>query len=78
MKHLLDERKRIEGLMAEAVAGAHQRDLEVQAKYGVTMQRYWFDERAGKIFCLSEAPSKEAAARFTARRTACSSTRSPR
>ena len=24
--------------------------------------RYWFDEGTGKVFCLVEAPSKEAAA----------------
>ena len=23
--------------------------------------RYWFDERTGKVFCLIDAPSKEAA-----------------
>jgi uncharacterized protein DUF4242 len=57
----MDEHKHIEGLTAEAVAGAHQRDLEVQGKYGVTIQHYWFDERNGKVFCLIEAPSKEAA-----------------
>jgi hypothetical protein len=24
--------------------------------------RYWFDDKAGKVFCLVEAPNKEAAA----------------
>jgi hypothetical protein len=58
----MDEHKHIEGLTAEAVAGAHQRDLQAQGKYGVRIQRYLFDERNGKVFCLIEAPSKEAAA----------------
>jgi hypothetical protein len=53
---------RVEGLTAEAVAGAHKRDLEVQAQYGVHYQRYWFDEASGKVFCLVEAPDAEAAA----------------
>lgn len=57
----MDEHKHIEGLTAEAVAGAHQRDLETQAKYGVKYHKYWFDEGSGKVFCLVEAPSKEAA-----------------
>jgi hypothetical protein len=57
----MDVHHRIEGLTAQAVAGAHQRDLEVQAKHGVSYQKYWFDEGTGKVFCLVEAPSKEAA-----------------
>ena len=31
----MDIHKGVEGLTAEAVAGAHQKDLEVQARYGV-------------------------------------------
>ena len=57
----MDLHNKVEGLTAEAVAKAHQRDLEVQAKHGVTYQRYWYDEGTGKVFCLVEAPSKEAA-----------------
>ena len=33
----------------------------MQAKYGVRYIKYWFDPITGKVFCLSEAPSKEAA-----------------
>ncbi len=57
----MDVHDHVEGLTAEAVAGAHQRDLEVQEKYGVKYLKYWFDEASGKVFCLVEAPSKEAA-----------------
>ncbi|MBN9389477.1 MAG: DUF4242 domain-containing protein [Chloroflexi bacterium] len=57
----IDIHHHVEGLTKEAVAGAHQRDLEVQEKYGVDCQRYWFNEAEGKVFCLIEAPSKEAA-----------------
>lgn len=46
---------------AEDVAGAHMKDLQEQAKHGVKYLRYWVDEKAGKIFCLVEAPNKEAA-----------------
>lgn len=44
------------------VAGAHQADLATQEQYGVDYQRYWVDEEHGKVFCLVEAPSAEAAA----------------
>ncbi len=57
----MDAHKGVEGLTAEAVAGAHQKDLEVQEKHGVKYLRYWFNEDEGTIFCLVEAPSKEAA-----------------
>ena len=58
----MDLHHKVEGLTAEAVAGAHKRDLEVQTQYGVSYRKYWFDEGSGKVFCLVEAPSKEAAA----------------
>ena len=57
----MDEHNRVEGLTAQAVAGAHQKDLETQDKYGVKYRQYWFNEQEGKVYCLVEAPSKEAA-----------------
>ena len=58
----MDHHHKVDGLTAEAVAGAHQRDLEVQGKHGVNYVKYWFDEGTGAVFCLVEAPTKEAAA----------------
>jgi hypothetical protein len=43
-------------------AKAHQADLQEQGGHGVDYLRYWVDEQHGKIFCLVEAPSAEAAA----------------
>jgi Protein of unknown function (DUF4242) len=57
----MDHHSNVEDLTAEAVAGAHQRDLEVQDKHGVNYIRYWFNEDEGEVFCLVEAPNKEAA-----------------
>ena len=45
----------------EQLAAAHQLDLAIQAKYGVRYLKYWYDPTTGRVFCLSEAPSKEAA-----------------
>jgi hypothetical protein len=56
----LDTHQHVPGLTAEAVAGAHARDLEVQAKHGVSYLRYWFDEATGRVYCLAEAPSADA------------------
>ena len=51
-----------EGATAGDVAGAHQADLATQERFGVSYLNYWVDEKAGKVFCLVEAPSAEAAA----------------
>jgi hypothetical protein len=59
----LDIHKKVDGATDEAVAAAHQKDLETQEKYGVKYMKYWLDEGTGTIFCLVEAPDKEAAER---------------
>jgi hypothetical protein len=35
MPLFMDVHHKVDGLTADAVAGAHQKDLEVQGKYGV-------------------------------------------
>ena len=57
----MDTHNHVPDLTAEAVAGAHQRDLEVQGKHGVNYLKYWFNVAEGTVFCLVDAPSKEAA-----------------
>jgi class 3 adenylate cyclase len=49
------------GITADEVAKAHAHDAAVEDKYGVHYHKYWVNERAGKIFCLCEAPNAEAA-----------------
>jgi hypothetical protein len=61
MPLFMDHHRGVEGLTAEAVADAHRKDEEVQDEYGVTYHRYWFNEDTGEVFCLAEAPNKEAA-----------------
>lgn len=46
---------------AKAVADAHKKDLATQGRYGVAYKAYWVDEKEGKVYCLAEAPSAEAA-----------------
>jgi hypothetical protein len=50
-----------DGVSLDDVVAAHRKDLEVQERYGVSYERYWVDEGAGRIFCLAQAPSAEAA-----------------
>ena len=51
----------LKGVTAEDIAKAHEKDVEVQKKYGVKYRKYWVNEQAGKVFCLVEAPNAEAA-----------------
>jgi hypothetical protein len=59
--HLMDG-----GVAVDDVAKAHMADLQTQAKYDVRYLRYWVAEGEGdgkgRVFCLVEAPSAEAAA----------------
>jgi hypothetical protein len=61
MPLFMDVHHHVEGLTAEAVSGAHEADLKTQEKYHVKYLRYWFDEGSGKVFCLVDAPDREAA-----------------
>jgi hypothetical protein len=49
------------GVAAADVAKAHVADLQTQAKHDVQYLRYWVNEADGKIFCLVDAPSPDAA-----------------
>jgi AraC-like DNA-binding protein len=46
----------------EDIKKNHIADLAVQHKYGVKFIQYWINEEAGMVFCLMEAPNKEACA----------------
>jgi class 3 adenylate cyclase len=54
---------RIKGATADDVAKAHLADVHKQHEHGVNCLKYWFNDSSGKIFCLIEAPSADAADR---------------
>ena len=60
----MDIHRAVKGLTAAGAAEGHQKDLEVQGKYGVEYLHYWINEAEGTVFCLCRAPNKEAAAGF--------------
>lgn len=41
------------------VAGAHEKDIAMQDKYGVKFMKFWVDEKKGKVYCLSQAKNEE-------------------
>ena len=49
------------GVATDEVAKAHQADLDKQGDHDVRYLQYWVAENEGKIFCLVDAPSADAA-----------------
>jgi Protein of unknown function (DUF4242) len=49
------------GVSIDDVAKAHEADLQTQGGHDVHYLKYWVDEGAGRIFCLVDAPSADAA-----------------
>ena len=50
-----------EGTTVADLAGAHEADLQIQHRFDVRYMHYWVDEGGGKVFCLVEAPTADAA-----------------
>ena len=61
MPLFMDIHKHVPGLTKEGVEGAHAADVATQGKHEVNYIKYWFNEKTGDVFCLVDAPSKEAA-----------------
>ncbi len=60
MPRYIDVHRNLKGVKLSDVKAAHEKDLKAQSKYAVKFLKFWVDERAGTVFCLSEAPNKEA------------------
>jgi hypothetical protein len=63
MPRYMDVHKKIKGVTVAAVAEAHKKDLEHQGKHGVKFLRYWVDEKSESVWCLVDAPDKDASNR---------------
>lgn len=50
----------VPGVKAKDVAEAHRKDMMCQGEYGCKCMTYWIDENRETIFCLIEAPNKDA------------------
>ena len=50
----------IPGVKAKNVAEAHLKDLAIQEDYSCKCMTYWIDEKRETVFCLIEAPDKDA------------------
>lgn len=64
MPEFMDVHHGMVGITAEALKEAHEADLAIQGDEQVTFKTAWADPESGVVFCLSEAPSKEAILRI--------------
>lgn len=62
MPQFMDVHHGMEGISSEGLAEAHRADLAIQDEAGVDFKHAWADPQTGTVFCLSEAPSREAVA----------------
>jgi class 3 adenylate cyclase len=58
----MDLHRGLKGVSRDEAEHAHHLDEQVQDKYGVKYHKFWLNEDSGTIFCLVEAPNKEACA----------------
>lgn len=63
MGQFMDVHTNMVGVSADALAAAHQADLDIQGDEGVTFHKVWADPTTGHVFCLSEGPSADAVQR---------------
>jgi len=50
----------VPGIKAKDVAEAHRKDILLEAEYECKCMTYWIDEERENVFCLIEAPGKQA------------------
>jgi hypothetical protein len=60
MPEYMDVHRGMEGITPDGLMEAHRADLAIQADENVDFKHAWADPETGLVWCLSEAPSKEA------------------
>ena len=58
--HFIDVHNGMKGITQQQLMEAHRRDLQSEGSEGVHFIKAWADPESGKVFCLSEAPDKDA------------------
>jgi hypothetical protein len=60
MAQFMDVHSGMKGVTPEELKQAHDQDHAVETGTGVHFVKSWADPESGKVFCLSEGPSKAA------------------
>nr|WP_296072364.1 SCO4226 family nickel-binding protein [uncultured Actinoplanes sp.] len=64
MPKFMDVHSGFVGVTADELNAAHDADLKIEGEEGVHFESAWLDPVAGKVFCLSTGPSREAVMRI--------------
>lgn len=64
MTKFMDVHHGMVGVTAEQLRESHQADLAIERDENVHFEHAWADPESGTVYCLSEAPSKEAVQRI--------------
>lgn len=60
MPEFMDVHRGMEGITPDGLLEAHNADLAIQGDEDVNFKHAWADPDTGLVWCLSEAPNKEA------------------
>ena len=52
----MDVHENLGDVTEDDIKSAHQRDLDVQDRHGVSFLTYWFNSPEGESYCLVDAP----------------------
>ncbi|MGW6916511.1 SCO4226 family nickel-binding protein [Kitasatospora sp. NPDC054939] len=64
MPKFMDVHHGMVGITDEQLRAAHRADLAIEGDERVHFEQAWADPESGTVYCLSEAPSKEAVQRI--------------
>jgi len=64
MPQFMDVHTQMVGVTDQQLLEAHRADVAIQGDEQVDFKQAWADPETGHVFCLSEAPSKEAVMRI--------------
>ncbi len=63
MPQFMDVHHGMTGVTQEQLREAHETDLRLERDEGVHFVKAWADPASGKVFCLSEGPTRDAVLR---------------
>lgn len=64
MARFMDVHDGFVGVTEAQLRAAHEADLAIQDDEGMHFERAWLDPESGKVFCLSNGPTREALMRI--------------
>jgi hypothetical protein len=56
----IDIHSGMKGITKDQLTAEHQKDIDAQKGTDVVFEQAWADPSTGKVFCISEGPSRDA------------------